>query len=521
MELLLDVAVGIGELAQRELQEPADPQPTGMRRSASASSGMLSMPRLQRALTAPAPDVSRSVVVVQGDSPNDSRQSSVSGDDPSSMTEPDKDRPFSRRARHYGIKHFRAIRESFGISPTAYARAFPNDLSELAGASWRQRVKESVSEGASGSFFYRVNGSGANGTVCRYIIKQVTKREKNQLLRLLPKYREHVEERSGQTMIQYLGCHSMSLWWKFSGRVYFVVMRNFFPVGQWLTFDLKGCTANRRALATSQLHQHQTHFESAGEDRHNTWGTLRDWEWMDIAMVCDVPHEHKVKLAETVKADTKFLSAQGQLDYSLLVGIHRVSHDGSPSEREAKLEELESCGGYISLDRQRVYFFGIIDILEGWNLRWEIQRAVLTVANHLTLNCDANDGISALAPGDYADRFLIFALQEVFQLPCPKLQDSSAARSARACSKCSRCGRCAQTCCSRQPVSARSGSERWSHLWDQRRRGLVRERIEAERADHLRRIKDLEFRNMDLEAQLSCLPPLPAPPAVESKAPQR
>ena len=34
--------------------------------------------------------------------------------------------------------------------------------------------------------------------------------------------------------------------------------------------------------------------------------------------------------------------------------------------------------------------------------------------------------------------------------------------------------------------------ERWQALWHRRRRGLVKERIEGDRADHLRRIAELE-----------------------------
>ena len=36
---------------------------------------------------------------------------------------------------------------------------------------------------------------------------------------------------------------------QWSGKVYFVVMRNCFPAPPQLSFDLKGATANRRALA--------------------------------------------------------------------------------------------------------------------------------------------------------------------------------------------------------------------------------------------------------------------------------
>ena len=62
-------------------------------------------------------------------------------------------------------------------------------------------------------------------------------------------------------------------------------MRNFLPARPWLVFDLKGATANRRALATRFLHQLGQGTRSGG----TAYGTLRDWEWMDIAMVIDVP----------------------------------------------------------------------------------------------------------------------------------------------------------------------------------------------------------------------------------------
>ena len=34
--------------------------------------------------------------------------------------------------------------------------------------------------------------------------------------------------------------------------------------------------------------------------------------------------------------------------------------------------------------------------------------------------------------------------------------------------------------------------DRWRRMWQRRRRGLVKERIERDRADHLRRIEELE-----------------------------
>ena len=156
--------------------------------------------------------------------------------------------------QHYEVDRFRNLRAAFGISATAYARAFPDDLSEL-GSNWQQRLKESVSEGKSGSFFYRVSDGRAGS---KYIVKQISRAEKRVLMSILPAYEEHVTRRQGYktvSLIQYYGCHSMALRWRMAGMVYFVVMRNFLPVRPWLAFDLKGATANRRALAAKLLHE--------------------------------------------------------------------------------------------------------------------------------------------------------------------------------------------------------------------------------------------------------------------------
>jgi len=52
------------------------------------------------------------------------------------------------------------------------------------------------------------------------------------------------------------------------------------------------------------------------------------------------------------------------MDYSLLVAIHRLEGALHEPERDARLASLVAQGGYVSVDRKRVFFFGIIDILE-------------------------------------------------------------------------------------------------------------------------------------------------------------
>jgi hypothetical protein len=127
----------------------------------------------------------------------------------------------------------------------------------------------------------------------------------------------------------------MRLRWKLAGKVYFVVMRNFFPLRPQMSFDLKGATANRRALKTWELHQTST---VAG-----MYSTLRDWEWMDIGMTTDLDERDKARIWSMVTADCDFLVRQNLLDYSLLLGIYRPPSTASPRTRARRCPTRARC----------------------------------------------------------------------------------------------------------------------------------------------------------------------------------
>ena len=310
------------------------------------------------------------------------------------------------QAQHYEVERFRRLRAYFGISAATFAHSFPDDVSKF-DHKWAARLKESLSEGKSGSFFYRVvhpsRGGGADGRAVgitsRFIVKQISRKEKNALMSMLPAYEAHVARHKGRCFIQYLSCHSMTLRWALAGKVYFVVMTNLMPVPPWLLFDLKGATANRRGLAARYLHQegraddnpraagppagsssgrgggggadvalgssraqspppraaNVTVVHSSGRDAIATpssssgeslpparspYPTLRDWEWMDIAMAVDVSPDDQRLIAETIASDAAFLGTFGMLDYSLLVGIHRLPPNTTPQARDAMMRPL-------------------------------------------------------------------------------------------------------------------------------------------------------------------------------------
>eukprot|EP00967_Tisochrysis_lutea_P017385 scaffold19699_cov29-Tisochrysis_lutea.AAC.3 len=234
---------------------------------------------------------------------------------------------------------------TFLCSLQEFASAFASSLPELQQSS--RLLRESVSEGASGSFFYWVKHPDGRDT--GYIVKQITHREKDVLMSILPAYKQHVQRRNGASLLQYLSCHSMRLRWQWAGKVYFVVMRNFFPIRPQLCFDLKGATANRRALNAWQLHQSNT---VAG-----MYDTLRDWEWMDIGMTTDMDPTDRAVLWDTLSADTELLVRQNILDYSLLLGIYRPPATLIPQQKRAQMRELvrQCCGtAFVSRDRQKV-----------------------------------------------------------------------------------------------------------------------------------------------------------------------
>jgi hypothetical protein len=131
----------------------------------------------------------------------------------------------------------------------------------------------------------------------------------------------------------------------------------------------------------------------------------------------------------------------------------------------------------------QVYFFGIIDVLERYTLRWQAQHTVLTTGYHLLCRADAARGISAMPPSDYAERFETFVLHEVLQLPLPLSDEAMAHVSPRR----------------RGERGTLARGRRWGDLWQRRRRGLVKVRIECERADYIRRIAELEGRVFELQ----------------------
>ena len=144
----------------------------------------------------------------------------------------------------------------------------------------------------------------------------------------------------------------------------------------------------------------------------------------------------------------------------------------------------------MSHDRQKVYFFGIIDVLEKFTLRWRVQRVVLRLLYGLAMRWGYADGISAMPPPLYADRFRTFMAHEVLHVEEPPTEEPPDERY-RAGSWWSHFKRWFGVGPSRRRPRS-GGLARWQALWQRRRRGLVKQRIAMDHQDHIQRIKELE-----------------------------
>jgi len=279
-------------------------------------------------------------------------------------------------------------------------------------------------------------------------VKTISEKECRVLMKVIESYRKHVIATKGQTFIHYYGCHSVQLpmqeaWCAASqeeatagGRdvegvddsagkqkIYFVVMKNFLPTKMHMAFDLKGCTFKRRALNENQL----------SANLSGKVATLRDWEFMDIAMEVDIGAADKEEVISIIEADCRFLTESNLLDYSLLLGINRGNvHQSVPAFRRTKTagprglnatmprvapspcvsvpkgptikipggasECVEETCSYPSVDGRKIFFMGLVDILEESTCGWSTQSYALRCLLRLACMGDYADGITAMSP---------------------------------------------------------------------------------------------------------------------------
>ncbi|KAL7259068.1 hypothetical protein ACSBR1_005050 [Camellia fascicularis] len=250
------------------------------------------------------------------------------------------------------------------------------------------------------------------------------------LCEMLPNYLRHVEQYGASLLIKLYGLHAVR---PIGGlKVYFVVMENVLQSDLYIhrCYDLKG-SSQGRTISKAEVHER---------------ATFKDLD-LDFLFYLEPLTRHK--LLAQIKNDCKFLEDQGIMDYSLLLGMHikaqsQGSNNTTRSDTVQGCKDSEWAPADICLIRNRpdakfgvkmparavrirrngkddmalnqevegeccnvLLYFGIIDILQGYNMRKRIEHACKAIQY-------GSVSISAVSPKVYSDRFQDF-LCKVFQ----------------------------------------------------------------------------------------------------------
>ncbi|PSS02866.1 Phosphatidylinositol 4-phosphate 5-kinase [Actinidia chinensis var. chinensis] len=157
-------------------------------------------------------------------------------------------------------------------------------------------LRELSSPGKSGSIFYISHDD-------RFFIKTLRRSELKILLKMLPKYYDHVKDHENTLITKFFGFHQITLT---GGRkVRFVVMGNMFwtELRVHRRFDLKG----------------STHGRITNQDGIDDSTTLKD---RDLQFEFHMDKLLRESLFKQLNLDCMFLESQKIIDYSLLLGLH-------------------------------------------------------------------------------------------------------------------------------------------------------------------------------------------------------
>mmetsp|Transcript_13491 Transcript_13491/g.31945 ORF Transcript_13491/g.31945 Transcript_13491/m.31945 type:complete len:268 (+) Transcript_13491:114-917(+) len=222
------------------------------------------------------------------------------------------------------------------------------------------------------------------------------------------------------TLIKFFGCHSIQV---YTMTMYFLVMENVFLTKLTIheRYDLKGSRINRNAakvaMGKKARCRHCMEDFIVGDKAqcrhrpnkvHEPNTVLKD---NDVNFRCLLTPEDAKKMTDQLTADVHFLRDMEIMDYSLLLGVHRGQHVLPPVDAQPDKPFHRQHNGGLQpalVEGPGYYFFGIIDILQQWNMAKKLERFA-----KVFLKCQPADGISACEPVLYCDRFERHVISEV------------------------------------------------------------------------------------------------------------
>ena len=281
----------------------------------------------------------------------------------------------------YAPRVFAAIRNLYNIDPQSWIDSVCN--SPLSGGG--------LGAGKSGSRFFFSRDR-------KYVIKTIAKSELLVCLKWLRPFYSHHEQYRHTLVPRFFGLFKIHLP-KAKKPVRLIIMNNvlYTKLPLDISYDLKGSTCDR--------------FVKPEKLKPTGLNVLKD---MNLTHHVYIAPDDKAALMEQITADVRFMERHNVMDYSLLLAVHNRTQDTSyssltdlaPPHFASRWQAHE--GGYQSVNadgspRDSVFIFGIVDILQVYNLKKKAEHKLKIIKNKGNMS-----GMSAVKTTFYADRFIAF-----------------------------------------------------------------------------------------------------------------
>ena len=296
-------------------------------------------------------------------------------------------------------------------------RSEANKMSTPKGEECAQDMQKS--KGKSSAMFIPSNDT-------RFILKTLTSSELSVVLRILKSYFEHLRANPNSLLPWFLGLYSLDKG-KNQPSVVAILMENIFCTNDGVVvdeqYDLKGSTINR----------------TVGMSKIGMSGvTYKDLDWLEFGNKVFLPPKANRSLLQQLSLDTEFLESWNLMDYSLLLGIRREClekntntplitfpkkiretclsylHGKKWSDRKARVKReplhKQDAGGIASVAEDAIYFLGLVDILQLWNMRKRVEQNLKRVAHFSTA---VEPTFSCTDPKNYRTRMMKFLEKDV------------------------------------------------------------------------------------------------------------
>ncbi|KAH7285620.1 hypothetical protein KP509_33G037300 [Ceratopteris richardii] len=207
--------------------------------------------------------------------------------------------------KDYCPKVFRwHLRELFKVDTAEYMLSICGDSG----------LRELSSPGKSGSVFYLTEDE-------RFIIKTLRKSEVKVLLKMLPRYCNHVETYKNTLLTRFLGLHRFKN--SHGQKVRFIIMGNVVSADFLIhkRFDLKGSSQGR----------------SAEKEILNKSTTFKD---LDLEFIFQLDKSWRDAVLDQISKDCKFLESEHIMDYSLLLGLHFKDSPKDTCDTDSSIADL-------------------------------------------------------------------------------------------------------------------------------------------------------------------------------------